>query len=105
MGEGRQQRHLDPALLQIDAQGSGQGHALVDGGVHLPVARHQRDEALHCHRRTFSSRAATPGSSLPSTNSRGARPPVEMWVMLSATPAASRAAARSPPPTTLVAWE
>ena len=36
-------------------------------------------------RRTYlSSRQATPGSSLPSMNSRLAPPPVEMWVILSA---------------------
>jgi len=32
----------------------------------------------------LSSRQATPGSSLPSMNSRLAPPPVEMWVILSA---------------------
>ena len=32
----------------------------------------------------LSSRQATPGSSLPSMNSREAPPPVEMWVILSA---------------------
>src|SRR5699024_4518360 len=34
--------------------------------------------------RYLSSRQATPGSSLPSRNSREAPPPVEMWVILSA---------------------
>ena len=32
--------------------------------------------------------ASTPGSFLPSRNSSEAPPPVEMWVILSATPAA-----------------
>ena len=32
----------------------------------------------------LSSRQATPGSSLPSMNSKEAPPPVEMWVILSA---------------------
>ncbi|OUP48304.1 hypothetical protein B5F19_16450 [Pseudoflavonifractor sp. An184] len=35
-------------------------------------------------RNYLSSRQATPGSSLPSRNSREAPPPVEMWVILSA---------------------
>mmetsp|Transcript_19909 Transcript_19909/g.34327 ORF Transcript_19909/g.34327 Transcript_19909/m.34327 type:complete len:227 (+) Transcript_19909:273-953(+) len=46
-----------------------------------------------------SSRAATPGSTLPSSSSREAPPPVEMWESLSATPACSAAATLSPPPT------
>src|SRR2546422_247719 len=47
-----------------------------------------------------SSRAATPGSGLPSRNSSDAPPPVETWVSLDARPAT--AAAESPPPTTVV---
>src|SRR5262249_37189298 len=43
--------------------------------------------------------AATPGSSSPARNSRGAPPPVEMCVILSATPARVTAEAESPPPT------
>ena len=39
-----------------------------------------------------------PGSSSPSRNSREAPPPVEMWVILSAKPSCSTAAAESPPP-------
>ena len=38
----------------------------------------------HAGRSYLSSRQATPGSSLPSRNSREAPPPVEMWVILSA---------------------
>src|SRR5208283_1910138 len=44
-------------------------------------------------------RASTPGSFLPSRNSSDAPPPVEMCVILSATPAAFTAATLSPPPT------
>src|SRR3984893_15453915 len=47
--------------------------------------------------------ASTPGSFLPSRNSSEAPPPVEMWVILSATPAALTAATESPPPTIVVA--
>ena len=48
-------------------------------------------------------RAATPGRVLPSRNSRLAPPPVEMWVMLSATPDFWMAETESPPPTMVVA--
>ena len=47
--------------------------------------------------------AATPGSSLPSRNSREAPPPVEMWLILSAKPSWFTAAAESPPPMMVVA--
>ena len=58
---------------------------------------------LHCP--YLSSRQAMPGSSKPSRNSREAPPPVEMWVILSAKPSCSQAAAESPPPTMVVASE
>ena len=48
-------------------------------------------------------KAATPGSTLPSRNSRLAPPPVEQWLTLSATPNFLAAVAVSPPPTTVVA--
>ena len=51
----------------------------------------------------LSCRQAMPGSSRPSRNSREAPPPVEMWVILSAKPSCSQAAAESPPPTMVVA--
>src|SRR5690349_8623492 len=47
--------------------------------------------------------AAIPGSSLPSRNSRLAPPPVLTWLILSARPNFSTAAAESPPPTIVVA--
>ena len=53
----------------------------------------------------LSSRQAMPGSSKPSRNSRDAPPPVEMWVILSAKPSCSQAAAESPPPTMVTASE
>src|SRR5436190_22870424 len=49
------------------------------------------------------SKNATPGSTLPSRNSRLAPPPVEQWVTLSATLNFFAAVAVSPPPTTVVA--
>ena len=56
------------------------------------------------HRRYFLSvSASTPGSFLPSRNSSEAPPPVEMCVILSATPAAFTADTESPPPTIDVA--
>ncbi len=48
-------------------------------------------------------RAATPGRILPSRNSREAPPPVEIWVILEATPDCWTAATESPPPTMVVA--
>ena len=53
----------------------------------------------------LSCRQAMPGSSRPSRNSREAPPPVEMWVILSAKPSCSQAAAESPPPTMVTASE
>ena len=50
-----------------------------------------------------SSRAATPGRTLPSSSSREAPPPVEMWLILSARPAFSTAATESPPPMIVIA--
>src|SRR5258706_6571815 len=47
--------------------------------------------------------ASTPGSFLPSRNSSEAPPPVEMCVILSATPAAFTADTESPPPTIEIA--
>ena len=47
--------------------------------------------------------ASTPGSSLPSRNSREAPPPVEICVILSPKPRLFTAAAESPPPIIVVA--
>jgi len=46
----------------------------------------------------LSFRAVRPGSSLPSSISSEAPPPVEMWAILSASPACWMAATESPPP-------
>ena len=50
----------------------------------------------------WSSRAATPGSTLPSNSSREAPPPVEMCDIWLATPAFSTADTESPPPMMVV---
>src|SRR5690606_31532509 len=79
--------------------------------VHLPVACNDRFpreiSPFLCvaHASPASMSAATPGSSLPSKNSRLAPPPVETWLILSAKPACCTAAAESPPPTMLNAPE
>lgn len=49
-----------------------------------------------------SSSATTPGSCFPSNNSKLAPPPVEMWLITSATPTFSTAATESPPPIIVV---
>src|SRR5207253_8148377 len=67
--------------------------------VHLPVRGEDRLE----HQPALVSRAATPGSTLPSRNSSDAPPPVETCVTLCSSPAWAIAAAESPPPTIVVA--
>src|ERR1019366_2770168 len=47
--------------------------------------------------------AATPGNSMPDKNASDAPPPVETWLILSATPALLMAFSESPPPTTEIA--
>ena len=48
--------------------------------------------------------AATPGSSLPSSSSRLAPPPVDTHEILSASPSSFKARTESAPPTTEYAW-
>src|SRR3712207_5966322 len=62
--------------------------------VHLPVGRDERGAG---HRST-----STPGSSLPSTSSSDAPPPVDTWLTRSVSPNCASAATESPPPTTVV---
>src|SRR5204862_2178503 len=66
--------------------------------VHLPIS----GDNLLAHY-FLSVNAATPGNSLPSSNSREAPPPVEMNVILSASPACFTAVTESPPPIIVVA--
>ncbi len=61
---------------------------------HLPVAGDQ-------HQPEFSGIAATPGSSLPSSSSSEAPPPVETQEISSASPSSLTARTESPPPTTV----
>src|SRR5690606_37666765 len=130
-GEGRAHHHRHLARLALFTGGHGHppcGQLLKQlpavlgsfprGFVHLPVGRDERRAhgrpsvavpaalvaARYCPLAAgLSHKAATPGSSLPSRNSSDAPPPVEMWVILSATPARSTAATESPPPTMVVA--
>src|SRR5207244_12261555 len=60
-----------------------------------------RDDVVYCS----SVSAATPGNSFPSSNSSDAPPPVEMNVILSATPACLTAVTESPPPIIVVAFD
>src|SRR5215469_16835076 len=66
-------------------------HQLEHGRLGYTIAIFLR----HCY---LSDNASTPGNFLPSRNSSDAPPPVEMCVILSATPAAFTAATLSPPP-------
>src|SRR5207248_10389001 len=67
--------------------------------IHLPVGSNQ----FFAGHQAASVSASTPGNFLPSKNSREAPPPVEICVILSATPAACTAETESPPPTIDVA--
>src|SRR5215207_19582 len=69
---------------------------LFERRVHFPVTGDQLSSSHQAR-----SNAAMPGNTRPSTNSREAPPPVEMWEILLATPICSTAATESPPPTTL----
>src|SRR5690606_26992768 len=102
VGEGREHRHLDGAVLVLGVlerpvQLLHERDRLQVVQVHLPVARDQRGTSVHAHPST-----SRPGSFLPSRNSRLAPPPVEMCPnRSSAKPSCRTAAAESPPPTTL----
>src|SRR5207237_7384700 len=97
--EGRTDHHFHPARpLEPVAHGEGELPRFGDSPVHLPVA----DDEGRPHQ-AASVRAATPGSVRPSRNSRKAPPAVEMYPILSPTPAALTAAIVSPPPMTVKA--
>src|SRR3954465_11577306 len=74
------------------------GHRGTQGSAQKEIERlmPQSDQCLFVN-------ASTPGNCFPSRNSSDAPPPVEMWEMLSATPAAFTAETESPPPTMDVA--
>src|SRR5919205_69626 len=97
-GEGGRDDHV--AVVGVRHQGLqiDRGlHRLADQLVHLPVPGYDRF-SIH-----LSLSAATPGSSSPARNSSVAPPPVEMCVILSASPACWMAETESPPPTMTVA--
>src|ERR1041384_3881180 len=95
---GREEPHLAIGGRSVSsAEPSGELARLVRAEVHLPVGREQ-EASGHA-----SSSAATPGSTLPSRNSSEAPPPVETWLIRSASPACATAAAESPPPTIVTA--
>src|SRR5205823_14465791 len=71
---------------------------------HLVIAQDQAHCVVgHAGNHFLSLSASTPGSFLPSKNSSDAPPPVEICVILSATPDWWTAATESPPPTMEVA--
>src|SRR6185436_18979447 len=98
-GERRCNRDLDLVeILHRQLQLLDEHHRLGDGLEHLPVAGDEWYAGAH----DFSASAATPGSVSPPRNSSDAPPPVEMCVILSATPALFTAAIESPPPMIVV---
>src|SRR5262249_13486811 len=100
-GKRRRDDDLDVVdVLHSAPQLFGEHDRLLNGLEHLPVAGNEGDS----HRARFhtSVRAATPGSVRPARNSSDAPPPVEICVILSATPAFRTAAIESPPPMIVV---
>src|SRR5579885_1291809 len=80
----------------------GELRSLAGAIVHLPIASDNCIAYRYSHQR-LSSKAATPGRTRPSRNSREAPPPVETCVILSAAPAFSTVTAESPPPIIVIA--
>src|SRR6266513_5591677 len=92
--EGRNDHDFDIGdIAQIKKQRLDKPRRLRLSHVHLPVGS---DDLLAHYFLSVS--AATPGSSLPSSNSSEAPPPVEINVILSARPACLTAVTESPPP-------
>ncbi len=104
---GQQRLQAAPGPLRIGSVNALQMGANGFVGMHAMTPRHGAGKPARLRRRPVadqaSERAATPGSTLPSRNSRAAPPPVETWDMRSASPADVTAAAESPPPTTVKA--
>src|SRR6185295_5635539 len=96
-GERRRQHDLDAGeVLGQRAELAHVRERLRERFVHLPVRR--EDRGAH-----YAS-TCTPGRVRPPRNSSEAPPPVEMWVILPATPARVTAATESPPPMMVVPW-
>src|SRR5438105_7218584 len=85
-------------FAQIPKERLHEPRRLALGHVHFPI----RGDDFFAHQ-FLSVSAATPGSSLPSSNSSDAPPPVDINVILSASPACLTAVTESPPPTIVVA--
>src|SRR6266702_5191724 len=97
--EGRNDHDFDIGdIAQIKKQRLDKPRRLRLSHVHLPIG--SDDFLAHYY---LSVSAATPGSSLPSSNSSVAPPPVEVKVIFSAKPACFTAVTESPPPTTVIA--
>src|SRR5699024_4485291 len=82
------QLHHVNILIECFFQFPNRGRQAGERGrcMHRPLQNARKKPYLSC-------RQAMPGSSRPSRNSREAPPPVEMWVILSAKPSCSQAAA------------
>src|SRR5213083_2779288 len=98
-GEGRNDHDFDIGdIAQVEKERLDESRRLRLSHVHLPIGC---DDFLAHY--FLSVNAATPGNSLPSSNSSEAPPPVEMNVILSASPACFTAVTESPPPMMVVA--
>src|SRR5438046_9780851 len=93
-GEGWDDHDFDIGdIAQVEKERLDESRRLRLSHVHLPIGC---DDFLAHY--FLCVNAATPGNSLPSSNSSEASPPVEMNVILSASPAWSTAVTVSPPP-------
>src|SRR5438045_6116868 len=98
-GEGWNDHDFDIGdIAQVETERLDESRRLRLSHVHLPIGCD--DFFAHYF---LSVNAATPGNSLPSSNSSEAPPPVEMNVILSASPACFTAVTESPPPMMVVA--
>src|SRR5690606_35243389 len=86
-------------VAQALGKGRKESRRFIRGLVHFPVG--DKERGSHTVPRRGTSTAFSPGSSFPSKNSRVAPPPVLMKSKRSWQPAASIAAAESPPPAIL----
>src|SRR5204863_3043928 len=87
-------------IAQVEKERLDESRRLRLSHIHLPIGC---DDFLAHY--FLSVNAATPGNSLPSSNSSDAPPPVELNVILSASPACFTAVTEPPPPIMVVAFE
>src|SRR5437870_3207993 len=103
VGPGRGPGRDDRLTLRPTLQARGHLDRRVAPGVeHLPGMDPGDGRGIHLRGVSRSGSAATPGSTLPSTNSSDAPPPVETWLICSVSASWSTAATESPPPTTVM---